>query len=119
MTLMEKAKMHSHPVVLVDVNTAVDEHLHDIRVAFSAGQRQRAFPPFGQQVGVGALYREARRRKMTHYDLRKQSDRVAASLTSFHTFCSRNSTTAICPCAAAHIRGVKPSSSFRLITVSV
>lgn len=35
------------------------------------------------------------------------------------TFWSRNSTTAICPCAAAHIRGVKPSSSWRLITVSL
>lgn len=35
------------------------------------------------------------------------------------TFWSRNSTTAICPWAAAHIRGVKPSSSVWLITFSI
>lgn len=35
------------------------------------------------------------------------------------TFWRRNSTTAICPWAAAHIRGVKPSSSVWLITFSI
>lgn len=50
---------------------------------------------------------------------RVDSITITCSILFRRTFCSRNSTTAICPCAAAHIRGVKPSSSWRLITVSV
>lgn len=53
----------SYPVVLIDVHSTVDEHLNYVCVSLTAGQRQRTFPSFGQQVWVGPLQPSERERE--------------------------------------------------------
>lgn len=44
-----------YPIVFINVNAAVDEHLQNICVSFTAGQGQGAFSPFGKKIGVRTL----------------------------------------------------------------
>lgn len=46
---------YSYPIILIHINTAVDEHLHNISVSLTAGQGQCTFPPFGQEVWISTL----------------------------------------------------------------
>lgn len=50
------ARYALYPIVFININATVNEHLQNICVSFTARQGQGALSPFGEKIGVSTLH---------------------------------------------------------------